>query len=324
MFISLAKPPQGSITWILGKQGLLLKASRAYIAGLGTTGLLIASFFMLLTVGSTLVAFQGVPGQASNGDLSEIELRQQREAAANRERTLLAASRVPGDLREPAEGGATGDVLGQRAAGGAGVAGGGGQITETGSPAGADAVSPGLRAPSSPVLGGGNGHGAAPGGGSLESPTTPAQPGGGDTGAGTDSESGSGGGSDTGSDPGSDSGSGTGSGSNGDSNAGGSGGGGSTGSGDTGSGSGTGSGGDAGSGSGSGDSGSGSGGSGTGGSGTGSGGDGGGAGGVGDTVEDTTDTVGSVVGGVNPGLGDAVSEVGEVVGGLLGGSSAGD
>src|ERR1700754_354409 len=79
--ISLTIPPQGSITLGPGHEGNELKVSRAYIAGLGTTGVLIGSFLLLLTVGSALVAFQGVPGQATNGDLSSIELQQQAERA---------------------------------------------------------------------------------------------------------------------------------------------------------------------------------------------------------------------------------------------------
>src|SRR3954452_15806873 len=67
------------------------------MAGLGTTGVLIASFFMLLTVGSTLVAFNGVPGVASNGDLSSIELTPQEQQAERDRETLLAATNLFGD-----------------------------------------------------------------------------------------------------------------------------------------------------------------------------------------------------------------------------------
>jgi hypothetical protein len=105
----------------LGNERPTLKTSRAYVAGLGTTGVLIGSFFLLLTVGSTLVAFRGVPGAASNGDLSSIELRQQREAAAQRDAGLLAASNVLGDSADGSgERGATGDVFGQVASAGRG------------------------------------------------------------------------------------------------------------------------------------------------------------------------------------------------------------
>ena len=90
------------------------------MAGLGTTGVLIGSFFLLLTVGSTLVAFRGVPGPASNGDLSRIELRQQREAAAaQRAGGLLAASNFVVDTTTGGSrhAGASGDVFGRLASG---------------------------------------------------------------------------------------------------------------------------------------------------------------------------------------------------------------
>jgi hypothetical protein len=51
-----------------------VKASRAYIAGLGTSGVLIASFLLLLMVGSAFVAFEGAPGQASNDGLGRLDV----------------------------------------------------------------------------------------------------------------------------------------------------------------------------------------------------------------------------------------------------------
>ena len=84
----------------LGNEGTELKVSRAYIAGLGTTGVLIGSFLLLLTVGSALVAFQGVPGQATNGDLSSIELRQQSERAAQGDWRTARGKRPGRRLRE--------------------------------------------------------------------------------------------------------------------------------------------------------------------------------------------------------------------------------
>ena len=84
-----------------GNEGSELKVSRAYIAGLGTTGVLIGSFLLLLTVGSALVAFQGVPGQATNGDLSSIELRRcagtqfDADAVAALERIISSAEEPP-------------------------------------------------------------------------------------------------------------------------------------------------------------------------------------------------------------------------------------
>lgn len=189
----------------LGNEEPTLKTSRAYMAGLGTTGVLIGSFLLLLTVGSTLVAFRGVPGQASNGDLSRIELRQQREAAAQNGPALLAASNVLGEAAQRSgDAGASGDVFGQSAGGGHA-----GQIHEGAAANGPDGLRqiragapPAGKAPGTP------GPSPAPGSGTgiVE---TPAAPGSADDG----SSSGSGSGTDTGS--GSDSGSSGGSGSSG-------------------------------------------------------------------------------------------------------------
>jgi hypothetical protein len=65
-----------------------VKASRAYIAGLGTSGVLIACFLLLLMVGSAIVAFQGAPGQASNDGLDRLDVSQ-----GSRQSTM--ASRAP-------------------------------------------------------------------------------------------------------------------------------------------------------------------------------------------------------------------------------------
>jgi hypothetical protein len=119
------------------------------MAGLGTTGVLIGSFFLLLTVGSTLVAFRGVPGAASNGDLSRIELRQQREAAAQRAGGLLAASNFVVETTEgPRHASASSDVFGRLAAGSSGNP--TGNIRQgASSNRGSDSVRPG--APGAPV-----------------------------------------------------------------------------------------------------------------------------------------------------------------------------
>jgi len=267
-----------------GHEGTTLKASRAYIAGLGTTGVLIGSFFLLLTVGSTLVAFRGVPGQASNGDLSRIELREQR-AAAEGGPALLTARNVLDDIGgDVARGDASGSVFGQGAAQSAAA----GQIEEgtTGS-ADPDALHPGApgapaeKTPStpSPVT--------APGTGVITVPVAP----------GTLAENGSGTGSGTGTDTGAGSGTGSGSGS------------------DSGSGSTT----DSGSGSGTTDDTGGTDTSGSGGSsGTGGSTGTGGATDVVDTVEETTGSAGAAAGAVSPGAGQAVSGTGTAAGGLLG------
>jgi hypothetical protein len=59
-----------------------VKASRAYIASLGTSGVLIGSFLLLLAIVSAIFAFRGYPGEASNDGLDRLEVRQTRPAAA--------------------------------------------------------------------------------------------------------------------------------------------------------------------------------------------------------------------------------------------------
>jgi hypothetical protein len=281
----------------LGNEGFELKLSRAYIAGLGTTGVLIGSFLLLLTVGSALVAFRGVPGQATNGDLSSIELRQQSERAEQGDGALLAANDVLGGSEAGTQEGASGDVFGVRASGSEAA----GRFLGSDGRGQGDALRPG--SPTAPL-----GQRAPSSGGQTPAPTTgvlATPPVSSDDSSGTGS--GLGGGSDPGSGSGSDTGSGSGTGSSSGSGS------------DTGTGTDSGSGSDSGSSSGSGssssggttstDSGSGSSGS----SGSGSG----GTGTVTDTVEDTTDTAGSVVGTVSPAAGTAVSDAGTATGGLL-------
>ena len=53
-----------------------MKTSRAYIAGLGTTGILIASFLLVLVIVSAIVAFDGAPGQASSSGLGRLDVRE--------------------------------------------------------------------------------------------------------------------------------------------------------------------------------------------------------------------------------------------------------
>jgi hypothetical protein len=53
-----------------------MKASRAYIAGLGTTGGLIASFLLTLVIVSAIVAFNRVPEQASSDRLDGVDIKQ--------------------------------------------------------------------------------------------------------------------------------------------------------------------------------------------------------------------------------------------------------
>lgn len=49
-----------------------MRASKAYIAGVGTTGVLVASAVLLLAVVSALVAFQGWPGTDLSDDVSSL------------------------------------------------------------------------------------------------------------------------------------------------------------------------------------------------------------------------------------------------------------
>jgi hypothetical protein len=274
-----------------GNEGTELKVSRAYIAGLGTTGVLIGSFLLLLTVGSALVAFQGVPGQATNGDLSSIELRQQSERAAQGDGGLLVASDLVGDSASGAQEGASGDVFGVRAAASEAA----GLFLGSTGRGQRDALHPG--SPTAPLgerVPSSDGPTSAPGNGVLA--TSPVSSGessgsGSDTGSGSsDSGTGSDTGSGTDSSSGSGTGSGTGTGTSSDSGSGSSSSGGAT----------------------STDSGSGS-------SGSGSSSDSGSTttGTVTDTVGDTTGTVGSVVGVGGSGTGETATDAGATTSGLL-------
>jgi hypothetical protein len=49
-----------------------MRATRAYIASLGTTSLLVASSFLLLAVGSAIVAFNGWPGAGVADDIESV------------------------------------------------------------------------------------------------------------------------------------------------------------------------------------------------------------------------------------------------------------
>ena len=136
----------------------ILKATRAYIAGLGTSGVLIASFLLLLAVVSAIVAFRGFPGEASNDGLGRLDVSDARQASSSgaAERSGADAARrksARGD-RGSARGarrGARGSGRGADSAGGARDAGG--------RRAGGERAAGGL-------AGGGAGGGPAPAGGS--------------------------------------------------------------------------------------------------------------------------------------------------------------
>jgi hypothetical protein len=268
------------------------------MAGLGTTGVLIASFFMLLTVGSTLVAFNGVPGVASNGDLSSIQLTPQEQQAERDRETLLAATNLFGDRATgPEAERAAANVFDELARdSGTGPA---GQIRSGGGSTNPDSLTPGR--PGSPLIRPPaiKAPGSTTGNGVLQTPATPTT---GDTTTGTGTDTGTGTGTDTGS--GTDTGTGTGTGTD---TGTGTGTGTDTGTGtgtDTGTGTGTGTGTDTGTGTGTGtDTG----------TGTGTGTDTG-TGTVGETVGDTAGTVGDPVGS---GTGTAVGDTGAAVGGLV-------
>ena len=69
-----------------------MRATKAYIAGLGTTGILITCSVLLLTVGSALIAFEGWPGVAS-GDGLERVVKNQAERSAGQSRHRAMAER---------------------------------------------------------------------------------------------------------------------------------------------------------------------------------------------------------------------------------------
>jgi hypothetical protein len=54
-----------------------LRATRAYITGFGTTGLLLAAAFMTLFVMSAYVAFNGFPGQGAENPIGNLVLQEQ-------------------------------------------------------------------------------------------------------------------------------------------------------------------------------------------------------------------------------------------------------
>jgi hypothetical protein len=58
-----------------------MRATKAYIAGLGTTGILLTCFLLLLTVGSALIAFDGWPGAAAGDGLQRVVVKNQAERA---------------------------------------------------------------------------------------------------------------------------------------------------------------------------------------------------------------------------------------------------
>jgi hypothetical protein len=69
-----------------------MRATKAYLAGIGTTGILLACSLVLLTVGSALVAFQGWPGSAAGDRLQRVVVTNQAERAPAQSRQEPAAA----------------------------------------------------------------------------------------------------------------------------------------------------------------------------------------------------------------------------------------
>jgi hypothetical protein len=143
-----------------------LRASRAYIAGLGTTGVLIASGLLLLVVVSTIVAFNGWPGQALVKDLESLMLGDDKPAL-----TLSGPAQVAADAAPAAAAVATTAAPGSAAAAptGTSVAPGTDPLTITPGAGGGQGQDPGIIVPTDTPLppngipGGSGGGQAAPG-----------------------------------------------------------------------------------------------------------------------------------------------------------------
>src|SRR4051812_5543524 len=113
-----------------------MKATRAYIASLGTTGVLLAASILMLTVVSTLVAFDGWPSGTLTGRVDKLTIN-----------TSAPAIPVSATAAAPAAAAA-------------------GRIALAGGPATAPGGAPGERftagQPGTTAPGGGGGGGAAP------------------------------------------------------------------------------------------------------------------------------------------------------------------
>jgi hypothetical protein len=96
-----------------------MRASRAYIAGFGTTSVLVASALLLLAVVSALVAFRGWPGTGLTENASSVVVGQpQRLAVEGRPQVALNASPAAAAVAgSPARGTAAAASGGARIAG---------------------------------------------------------------------------------------------------------------------------------------------------------------------------------------------------------------
>ena len=72
-----------------------MRADRAYIAGLGTTGVLVASAVLLLAVVSTLVAFRGWPGSDAAEDTGNLIVGESERALVVRGPARIAREAAP-------------------------------------------------------------------------------------------------------------------------------------------------------------------------------------------------------------------------------------
>jgi hypothetical protein len=73
-----------------------MRADRAYLAGLGTTGVLLASALLLLAVVSTLVAFRGWPGSDVTEDIGNLVVGEpERRLAVDEGPARVAADAAP-------------------------------------------------------------------------------------------------------------------------------------------------------------------------------------------------------------------------------------
>lgn len=101
-----------------------MKATKAYIASLGTTGVLLAASILMLAVVSAVVAFNAWPGDSVSSPTPTVVLAQQ-SAAIRVSTRSLAPSAIPSTRRNAAAAGPAArsvvvarGVLGQRVSGG--------------------------------------------------------------------------------------------------------------------------------------------------------------------------------------------------------------
>lgn len=150
-----------------------MKTSKAYIASVGTSGILIGSFVLLLFVGSAIVAFNGIPGGGDAGGLGRVsvEPRDARRASAAAESTTR--SRARSERRRTVDrAGRRGEDASERRAGAERL--GSGPRERSGG--GGD--QPGGTAPGAPGTDGGDGGGQNGGGagGTTQLPDAPQLP----------------------------------------------------------------------------------------------------------------------------------------------------